>query len=220
VKNSLLKLLFELIGTIFFTILFIMKAPQEGLLFGLWVLMVFGYKISGSHYNPAITFAVIFRRDGKTFHPLLGACYIIFQVAGGFLGALLGWFFMGGPTGGSIEFAWKYLAQAIVSEIAGSFVFILFFLIMTDPATAFSKEKAINCFIIAATYVSARTMMATFSEEIFNPAIGIGISFTQLFAVGIEGFSKIWVYAAFPLVGSILAVLFHEYVYKRTCVLL
>jgi glycerol uptake facilitator-like aquaporin len=78
IKNSLLKLLFELIGTIFLTILFDNKAGLHGLLFGLWVLMVFGIRISGAHYNPAISLAVILRRDGRSFKPLLGIVYIIF----------------------------------------------------------------------------------------------------------------------------------------------
>jgi glycerol uptake facilitator-like aquaporin len=78
IKNSLLKLLFELIGTIFLTILFDVNAGLIGLLFGLWVLMVFGIRISGAHYNPAISLAVILRRDGHSFKPLLGIVYIIF----------------------------------------------------------------------------------------------------------------------------------------------
>jgi hypothetical protein len=49
-------------------------------------------------------------------------------VAGGFLGALLAWFFVGGK-GGNLNFQAKYIAQAIVSETAGTFVFVLFFLI-------------------------------------------------------------------------------------------
>jgi hypothetical protein len=49
-------------------------------------------------------------------------------VAGGFLGALLSWFLVGG-NGGDLDFEAKYLGQAIVSETAGTFVFVLFFLI-------------------------------------------------------------------------------------------
>lgn len=52
-------------------------------------------KISGSHYNPAISFAFMFRRDIGNFPRPLGIAYIIFQILGGFLGALLAWFYTG-----------------------------------------------------------------------------------------------------------------------------
>jgi glycerol uptake facilitator-like aquaporin len=58
------------------------------------VLIIFGYKISGAHYNPAISLAFMFRRDIGHFPRPLGIAYIIFQLAGGVLGALLSWFFM------------------------------------------------------------------------------------------------------------------------------
>ena len=48
------------------------------MLLGLWILIVFGWKISGSQYNPAITFAYMFRKDNKKFPKPLGIAYILF----------------------------------------------------------------------------------------------------------------------------------------------
>lgn len=82
IRNSLLKLLFELIGTAFLTLLFNtavgFNESQVQLLLGLWVLIIFGMKISGAHYNPAISLAFMFRRDIGNFPRPLAIAYIIF----------------------------------------------------------------------------------------------------------------------------------------------
>lgn len=49
-----------------------------------------------------------------------------------------------------------------------------------------------------------------------NPAIGIGTCFVQLFADGGDAFKWVWLYGAIPFIGSIVAVLFHEFVFKKT----
>lgn len=58
--------------------------------------------------------------------------------------------------------------------------------------------------------------VVTQSGAVLNPAIAIGTSFTMLFDKGGSMFSYVWIYALFPLAGSILAVIFHEFVYKKT----
>lgn len=84
IRYSMLKLIFELIGTIFLTMLFnngyyngFFAMQQTTLLLGLWVLTIFGFKISGSHYNPAISLAFMLRRDVGHFPRPLGIAYII-----------------------------------------------------------------------------------------------------------------------------------------------
>jgi hypothetical protein len=47
---------------------------------------------------------------------------------------------------------------ACASEFFGSFIFVLFFIISIDPKTQYSKDKAINGFIIASSYIAARLM--------------------------------------------------------------
>jgi len=55
-------------------------------LVGFFVLLIFSARISGSHYNPAITVAFMCRRDIGRFSRVLGLFYILAQYAGGFLG--------------------------------------------------------------------------------------------------------------------------------------
>ena len=42
------------------------------------MFLIMGSKISGSHYNPAVTFAFMFRKDVGRFSRVLGIAYIIF----------------------------------------------------------------------------------------------------------------------------------------------
>ena len=46
----------------------------------------------------------------------------------------------------------------MAQEAAGTFIAVLFFMMQTDEKMFFSREKAINCFIIASGYVAARAM--------------------------------------------------------------
>ena len=84
----------------------------------------------------------------------------------------------------------------------------------------FSKEKAINCFIIASAYVGARGMLAgntnCLAGQVLNPAIAIGTSITQFFDHGSAGFKYVWLFGLFPFAGALVGVLFHEFFYKKS----
>ena len=92
-KESLLILLFEFLGTMLLTALFNSAFAGSGgfvgLLCGFFVLLIFSARISGSHFNPAITLAFMFRRDTGKFSRLLGLLYIAAQYAGALLGAII-----------------------------------------------------------------------------------------------------------------------------------
>ena len=103
IRDSILILIFEFIGTMFLSLLYncaSMYRDFAGLLLGIFVLLIFGAKISGSHYNPCVTLAFMFRRDVGRFSRILGIAYILFQLAGAFCGSLL--FLMYTSKGGSL----------------------------------------------------------------------------------------------------------------------
>lgn len=195
---------------------------QTSLLLGLWVLIIFGWKISGSHYNPAISLAFMLRKDVGKFPRPLGIMYILIQFLGGFCGALVSWFInVSTKSAGDITFNdASILYIVMVAETLGSFLVVFFYLTQTEKKTEFSKEPAINCFIIASSYIGARAMLngkaITHSAAVLNPAIALGTNFTMLFAYGADDFKWVWIYTLMPFAGAIAAVLFHEYVFKKT----
>lgn len=88
IKFSLSKLVMEFTGTLFLTMFFSTNINYI-ILLGLWILNVFFWKISGSHFNPAVTFAFMFRKDEHKMPVKIALCYMLAQVLGGFTGALL-----------------------------------------------------------------------------------------------------------------------------------
>lgn len=50
---------------------------------------------------------------------------------------------------------------------------------------------------------------------VLNPAIGMATTLVMSFDGNTEGLKWFWIYLAFPFAGSIVGVLFHEFVYKQ-----
>lgn len=255
-KFSLSKLVVEMFGTFMLT-LFFYGNKQAEILTGLWILIVFAWKISGGHFNPAITFAFMFRRDAKKLPISLGVAYMGAQVLGAFLAALLLVFFTNNQVaalntirhcffidaaGTKTNIPWTcnvgtygvnyydhtYYIRAMTQEGLGTFIYVLFFMMQTDEKMFFSREKAINCFIIASSYVAARAMFYGESGVInqissfgavLNPAISLGIMLGALMNGVSSGTSvlMLWlIYPLMPIAGSLLSLIFFEFVYKKT----
>ena len=88
IKYSLSKLVMELVGTMLLTMFFTSGSPPT-ILLGLWILNIFFWKISGSHFNPAVTFAYMFRKDDRKMGWKIALAYIVSQFIGAWIGALL-----------------------------------------------------------------------------------------------------------------------------------
>lgn len=217
IGGSISKLVMELIGTFFFTIFFTTHS-QVVMLAGLWILTIFFWKISGSIFNPAVTLALMFRRDDRKMPIGLGVAMIGAQLAGGLLGALIVNFF----TFNLAELEQENWFLAILQELLCSFLFVFFYQITTDETMLFSNEKAINCFIIACSYVGSRSIFygngysATMHYgAVMNPAVAFGLCISGLFSKGFASLSYIWLYPTIPFGGALIAVFFYELIYKK-----
>ena len=131
------------------------------------------------------------------------------------LGAFLG--FLLTRTGGNLVIKDdKYVLQAMVVEFIATFLFVLLFIIQHDERTRFSSDSALNCFFISVAYGSCVMLAKPISGGCINPAVCVGINITNF----LDGFSGsaikwIWLYGLLPLAGSIIAILFYEFLYKR-----
>lgn len=66
------------------------ERDNVGLLLSIFIMIIFGARISGSHFNPAITASfMIGKVKYGNFDFWLGVCYIIAQCSGAILGAIL-----------------------------------------------------------------------------------------------------------------------------------
>ena len=241
-KESLLILLFELLGTMLLTGLWcacFFAADLCGLLCGFFILLIFSARISGSHFNPAITLAFMFRKDTGRFSRLLGLLYIAAQYAGAIIGAIVTYNLFqahGGDSDQPLKVLYHYsgdidcdlsgcdqdkfllLVQAIIQEIVNSMILTFLYLTQTEEKTKISGDPAITTLIIAATYtglVGYSIMSAVFTGSPFNPAAAFGIAVAQLFQGHIDDTNQIYVFFIFSFAGSILATLLFEFIYKK-----
>lgn len=108
-KNRKTLIFFELMGTMFMTILYrifleflqltvlspgdIQTNARIPFFFAFWIITMLTVRISGAHYNPAISFACLLKRDPENSYPrLLGVFYIIAQFIGAIIGGFIAFF--------------------------------------------------------------------------------------------------------------------------------
>mmetsp|Transcript_1586 Transcript_1586/g.2256 ORF Transcript_1586/g.2256 Transcript_1586/m.2256 type:complete len:231 (-) Transcript_1586:29-721(-) len=151
------------------------KAPMAiGL--ALMVMVYAGAPISGAHYNPAVSLAIMLR--GKQDLPEM-FLYWIFQLGGGIAGAGLGAIISGSYSniGVGKDFT---LTQAFSAEIC--FAFVLCFVVL---ATATHSKTAGNGYYGAAiglTVTAGAVAVGRQSGAAFNPAVALSLSVAKGFA--------------------------------------
>ena len=193
------------------------KPDNAGLLLGMFVTIMFSANISGSHFNPCITLSFMFGnvKQGK-FDRILGVLYIAAQVCGAFLGIIFGNIFYNYQT---IKFviSGDDMIQSFFLETLGAFFLVFMYLSSTEEKTKFTKDKAIQTIILAGSYFGAMLIagvkLTTLRASPVNPAIAFAITFSNLKS---GAFKSIWIFIAGSLLGSVLSLVFFEFVYKTT----
>src|SRR5262245_11766890 len=203
------KLIAELIGT--FTLIFIgagAGAIGAGGLVGValahgLVVLTFAYAyghISGTHINPAVTVGLWV---GKQIDAASAVAYIVVQLIGGTLGALVLRFVLGGTSTG----LGATTLAANVSPVQGFVVeaILTFFLVNAIFNTAVSG-KAGNAAPVAIglTLVFCILMGGPLTGASLNPARTVGP------AVASGNFGNLWLYFAGPILGAIVAALLYN----------
>lgn len=125
------------------------------------------------------------------------------------------------PTANSLAFS------AMMQEFMGAFIFVLFFKIVTDERLYFSRENAINCFIIASSYVTSRTIVNGYYPKgistygaCLNPAVAVGISLVSVMKDAGTTFKWFWIYWLMPLAGTLVCIFFYRFVYLKTSLMI
>jgi glycerol uptake facilitator-like aquaporin len=182
---------------------------------GIFVLIIFAAKVSGSHFNPAITLAFILRKDTGRFSRPLGVAYIVFQCIGGFLASLVALLFRATQT--TFEVSDKSTFPAMLGEVLGAFFVAFLYLTQTENKTKISNDPAITTLIIAASYLASMLFACGSNKYMspLNPAVSLGMMLQQVYHGTGAGIKSFYVFLPFPLVGGLCAVFFYEFIYKR-----
>lgn len=225
-KESILFLLFEFLGTLLLTSLFNSTYQAGGdtaaLLAGFYILWIFSAEITGSHFNPAITLAFMFRRDNR--YPVLhGLLIVAAQYAGGFCGAIISYNLFQAYNIQPLSVkanseGTTLLVQAMFIEAIGAMLLTFLYLTQTYKGTKVSDNLAIIAMIITATYVAIvlyGEVTGVVSGTPYNPAASLGLSFAIIFQSDLAKTDHTWVFLMFAYVGSLAAVFLFEFVYKN-----
>ncbi|CAN5775427.1 MIP/aquaporin family protein [soil metagenome] len=196
------KLVVEGIGTFFFvlTIGLVVMQPGVGALAplaigsALMVMVYAGGHISGGHYNPAVTLAVMLR--GQTT-PAELAGYWAAQIVGGFLAALaVGLLGVSAP----VAAASPATGPALLAEFL--FTFALAYVVLNVATTRGTAGNSYYGLAIGFTVMIGAFAVGGISGGAFNPAVAVGIT-----AMGLSAPSFLWVFFLANLVGAAAAAL-------------
>jgi aquaporin Z len=203
------NLVTEFIGTFFlvFTVCLTVtgEVPMAPLAIGcsLMVMVYMGGHISGGHYNPAVSLAVLLRgkMPGKDFIP-----YVVAQVLGAIVAAYLSSVIFGRtiPIAPSANAS---VVAALLVEILFTFALALVVLnVATHPDV---KGNSFYGLAIGFTIVVAAFAGGGISGGAFNPAVGTGITLVHALLGG-GSFAAWWLYLVGPFAGGALAAVVYK----------
>ena len=198
------KLLTEFVGALLFLFTISLAVtgaqPLAGLIIGgaLMVLVYMGGHVSGAHYNPAVSLAVLLR--GKMtvaeFAP-----YLVAQIGGAIAGCLLA-YLASGKTFAPAPGDGVTFVQALIVEATFTFALSLVVLnVATSKGTSGNSfyGAAIGTTIMAAAFAGGGT-----SGGVYNPAVALGSTIVHA-ALGGGSLRHLGLYLIGPFLGGALA---------------
>ena len=219
------KLHQKLIAELLATILFVFGVVSSNVYYGDRPLMailgtsaiggvmiyIFG-RVSGAHFNPAISLALFLRKKLSAME--LGL-YIAAQIVGAFIACVLfalvhrGKFnnFAGNEIGLGIydtdgKDGWSYVG-ALIMEIILTFILIMFILASCEKDNYLGASLGLAFFLVLLGCSVAGGMVSGCS---MNPARSLAPAFMQLFnGENKNPIKQIWIYLVGPFLGAIIA---------------
>ena len=196
----------EFIGTFFLVLAIGLTGNPIAIGAMLMVMVYMGGHISGAHYNPAVSIAMIIRGLLSVKEAIN---YILSQLAGAILAALLvNW--LGGAVMEVAPSNSASVLQILVVEAIFTFALVLVILnVATNPKTEGNSYYGLA---IGLTIMAAAFAGGGISGGVYNPAVGTGPILVDAIMGDGNTLSNLWYYLVGPIAGAVLAT----YVYKFT----
>lgn len=175
-----------------------------GLLYA--ALYATGYRISGAHFNPAISFAFALRRE-ITWSEFLP--YSVAQILGAFAAAgLVSYigsevFYVEPPNDTNIY------QQALVEC---GFMVLLVMVYLSLAGQSIRKDLAASSLLVGFTLAGIMMTGQHISSAIYNPAISLGASAIDFLAIKGRSFEYIPLYVLAPLGGATIAAVADRFI--------
>jgi len=189
----------ELFGTFFLVLIIGINGNPLAIGFGLMVLIYLGFHVSGAHYNPIVTLAMLFRKEISLLDSIN---YIIFQILGAILAGSAVFFL----TSVTMEVQPNLSAtvyQILGYEVLFTYLYVYAFLTVTSHPKL--KNNTFYGLVLGATIMVGLFSSIQTSGGVFNPATSVGVTLSHLF-IG-DGVSKyyLWYYLVGPALGGLIA---------------
>jgi aquaporin Z len=199
------RYLTEFIGTFFlvFTIGLTVTAgsPMAPLAIGssLMIMVYMGGHVSGGHYNPAVSLALLLRGKMSSVGEFVG--YVVSQVAGAIVAALTTYVIVGQTLKVAPADSASTLGALLVEIL---FTFALALVVLNVAASAKTQGNSFYGLAIGFTIVVGAFAGGPISGGAFNPAVGTGPILVDA-VVGGGSLSHLWLYLVGPFLGGALA---------------
>jgi aquaporin Z len=196
------KLVVEFIGTFFLVFTVCMATnPKTGagslapLAIGavLMVMVFAGGHVSGGHYNPAVSTAVLLRGKMATEE---WRSYVLVQFVAAVVAALVARIVSGHGTAIATAGVFKMLIVEFL------FTFALAYVVLNVATARGTDGNSFYGLAIGFTVAAGAFAVGGISGAAFNPAVGLGAS-----VMGIFKWSHIWIYLIAPPLGGAVAAL-------------
>lgn len=206
------KYLVEGIGAFFLVLTLLLAANNPGITplgplaaGAVYMAMIYaGGHISGGHYNPAVTMAMLMRRKIERDDALW---YVVAQIVGAVLAAIIGVFLL--KCGYNLDTQMHVHKSSICSVLAEFFgTFALVYVVLNVATARANAGNAHYGLAVGFTVLAATYGLGGISGGAFNPAVAVGASLAGMFNWG-----DIWIYLLGALLGAAAAATVFQIVY-------
>lgn len=171
--------------------------------------------VSGAHFNPAVTVAILISGRCQTLTPRKAAVFIVCQLAAGIAAAFTYSFIHKGATfalGAIGQFNWVELG---VAEVV--FTFVLCYVVLSVAVSKRTKASHMFGLAIGSCVTVGGCAIGSISGGSLNPAVSFGIAAAQTQNGGY--FYKALMYSAFELLGGAAAACTFKFTHEVDTIL-
>ena len=202
------KYLTEFIGTLFLVLIIGLTQNPLAIGFGLTVLVYMGAHISGAHYNPAVSLAMLIKKEIDTSDFFK---YLISQILGASLAAYLVFLLSSNMVvQPNLD---ESIYQILLAEVL--FTYLLVLVILNVACHPKLKGNSFYGFAIGLTVMGGAYSVGGLSGGVFNPAVSIGPSIIDFISGNGISHYFTWYYLVAPIIGSLIAVVHFKFILKK-----